>query len=229
MSSFVNTHAVGEKRIYAPMRASFKVLYVVKIKNEQAQKKRWTRKCKQTRIQWRIPIMKQKWRRSQKRNQLFRYKMAALCIKHSLQGVNKENFFFFAGDHPHKILQKIREKNLYTVSSDGPCETKNGPHTFFKQQNELLSDKPVAFEIQVGYLVCVISNRRDHAMFQRRGDIRPFELLSNTQRYLSNQPSDKTRDQIQNKKVNETRKRSKLDNCMQDNCPGTFSGWPLVQ
>lgn len=169
------------------------------------------------------------------KDQLCRYKMAALRIKHFLQGVNKVKMLsapkenFYAGDDPRIILQKIREEKSYTVSSDGPCETKNGPHTFFKQQNELLSDKPVAFEIQVGYLVCVISNRRDHAMFQRRGDIRSFELLNNTQRYSSHQFADKTRDQIQNKKVNETRKRSKLDNCMQNNFGSTFSGWPLVQ
>ena len=87
----------------------------------------------------------------------------------SIQGgcITNQAFFFFAGDQPRIILQKIREKNLYTFSSDGPCETKNGPHTFFKQQNELLSDKLVAFEIQVESFVCVISNTRDHAMFQR--------------------------------------------------------------
>ena len=195
-------------------------------KDENERKKkwctRWTRKCKQRRrTQWRIPIMKQKWRKSQKQNQLCRYKVGALLIKHF--------FFFFAGDHPRIILQKISENKPYTCSSDGPSETKKGRHTFFEEQNKLLSNEAVAIEIQVGYLACVISNRIDHAMFQRRGDIRPFELLSNTQRYLSNQPSDKTNDQIQNKKVNETRKRSKLDNCMQDNSPGTFSGWPLVQ
>ena len=217
MSSFVNTHAVGENRIYAPMHASFKD------ENERKKKwcTRWTRKCKQRRrTQWRIPIIKQKWRKSQKQNQLCRYKVGALLIKH---------FFFFAGDQPRIILQKIREKNLYTFSSDGPCETKNGPHTFFKQQNELLSDKPVAFEIQVESFVCVISNTRDHAMFQRRGDIRSFELLSNTQRYSSHQPADKTRDQIQNNKVNEMRKISGQYSCIQNNCSGTFSGWPLVE
>ena len=130
---------------------------------------------------------------------------------------------FYAGDDPRRILEMIREKNLYTLSSDDPCETKNGPHTFFKQQNELLNDKPVAYEIQVGYLVCVISNTRDHAMFQRRGDIRSFELLNNTQRYSAHQFANKTRDQQQNKEFNGQ------NSCMQNNCSSTFSGWPLVQ
>ena len=220
MSSFVNTHVIGENRDYAPTGASFKD------ENEKRQKMRWTRrtqKCKQRRrTQWRIPIMKQKWRKSQEQNQPCRYKVGALLIKHLF-------FFFFAGDHPRIILQKISENTPYTCSSDGPCETKKGRHTFFEEQNKLSRNEPVAFEIQVGHLACVISNRIDHPMFQRRGDIKSFELLSNTQRYLSNQPSDKTNDQIQNKKVNKTRERSKLDNCMQYNCPGTFSGWPLVQ
>ena len=98
-----------------------------------------------------------------------------------------------------------------------------------KQQNKLLSDNSVAFKIQVGHLACMISNRRDHDMFQRRGDIRSFELLSNTQRYLSNQPSDKTSDQIQNKKFNENMKRNNSDKCTQYNFPSTFSGWGLVE
>lgn len=170
------------------------------------------------------------------KDQLCRYKMAALRIMHFLQVVNKVKMLsepkkknFFAGDHPRTIMQMISENTPYTCSSDGPFETKKGRHTFFGEQNKLSRKEPVAFEIQVGHLACVISNRIDHPMFQRRGDIKSFELLSNTQRYLSNQPSDKTNDQIQNKKVNKTRERSKLDNCMQDNCPGTFSGWPLVQ
>ena len=125
------------------------------------------------------------------KDQLCRYKMAALRIMHFLQVVNKVKMLsepkknFFAGDHPRTILQMISENTPYTCSSDGPCETKKGRHTFFGEQNKLSRKEPVAFEIQVGHLACVISNRIDHPMFQRRGDIKSFELLSETKHFSS--------------------------------------------
>lgn len=132
---------------------------------------------------------------------------------------------FFAGDHPRTILQMISENTPYTCSSDGPCETKKGRHTFFEEQNKLSRNEPVAFEIQVGHLACVISNRIDHPMFQRRGDIKSFELLSETKHFSSK----KKNDQTQNEEFNARNRLIKLDNCMQDNCRSTFTGWGLVE